>query len=158
MLLIAVVACRGPGPGDAVGQAGRQDNPEGFRSECVAEPLLRGASQEPVLVERHEPVYSPEARESKVSGFAMLSLAISSSGVVCDAKFVRRLDPAVDKAILEAVLRWRFKPAMLNGKPIALVYYTYVRVDLRTAYAATPNTSLQRTAGLRPSAAELMVR
>ena len=127
-MLIAVVACRGPGPDDALGQAVQQDNPEGFRAECLAEPLLRGASSKPVLVERHEPVYSPEARESKVSGFAMLSLAISSSGVVCDAKFVRRLDPAVDKAILEAVLLWRFKPAMLNGRPVPVRLRTVVKV------------------------------
>ena len=77
------------------------DNPEGFRQECLREPLHRvmGHAQGPTLIERREPVYSSEALASRISGFAIVSLAILSSGEVCDAKVVRGLSAAVDASI-----------------------------------------------------------
>ncbi len=114
-------------------------NPEGFREECLKEPLHRvmGADQGPTLVERREPVYSAQALASRISGIAIVSVAILSSGEVCDAKVVRGISSAVDASILEAVVAWRFEPARLKGVPIAVVYSVAIEVDLRSTAAAT---------------------
>ncbi|MBP9144092.1 MAG: energy transducer TonB [Thermoanaerobaculia bacterium] len=145
LLLVALVGCGNPGTREVAPPAAAQENPEGFREECLREPLHRvmGHPQTAVLIERHEPVYSPAARETKIAGVIIVGLAVLSSGEICDAKIDKGLHPAVDACVLEAVLTWRFQPALLQGKPIAVVYAVTVRVDLRDA-ADKANTRWRR--------------
>ncbi len=106
-------------------------NSDGFPRECQGEPLyLLPAARSPKLVERHEPVYSADARASKVKGVALLSLAVLASGDVCGAKIVRGLSPEVDAAILAAVATWRFQPGTYEGAPVAVATRVSVHVDL----------------------------
>ncbi len=147
LLLVALAGCGNPETRDLAPPPAAQDNPEGFRQECLTELLHRvmGHAQSAVLIERHEPEFSPAARETKIAGVIIVELAVLSSGEVCDAKIYKGLHPAVDACVLEAVLTWRFKPALLQGKPIAVVYAVPVKVDLRDAAGKTPSQPLQRT-------------
>lgn len=48
----------------------------------------------------------------------VLWLVVNESGEPQDMKIIRSLQPELDKAAIEAVTKWRFKPATLNGKAI----------------------------------------
>lgn len=135
LLLVALAGCGKPEAREVATPPAAQENPEGFREECLREPLHRvmGHGQSPFLLERHEPEFSTEARATKISGVLILQLAILSSGEVCDVKVYKGLHPAVDVCVLEAVSSWRFQPALLQGEPIAVVYAVAVPVDLRDA-------------------------
>jgi TonB family protein len=144
LLVVALVGCGGPEMMDVATPPAAQKNPEGFRQECLREPLHRvmGHVQNARLIERHEPEFSLAARETKISGVIILALAILSSGELCDAKILKGLHPAVDASVLDAVLTWRFEPALLQGKPIAIVYAIALPVDLRDAGSGKRKQSL----------------
>jgi TonB family protein len=48
----------------------------------------------------------------------ILSLSVGTDGIPADVKVVRSIDAVFDSAALEAVRRWRFKPAGCDGQPI----------------------------------------
>ena len=66
------------------------------------------------------PVYPEAALEHGTSGKVMLIVDVAIDGSVAAAK-VERADPAgvFDASALETVKKWRFTPAMKDGKPVA---------------------------------------
>ena len=73
----------------------------------------------PVLVSKVEPEYSEEARKAKFSGAVLLSLVVDANGVPRDIHVVRQLGLGLDEKAIEAVMRWRFRPGMKGGRPVA---------------------------------------
>jgi TonB family protein len=74
----------------------------------------------PVLLRKTEPAYTQAARHRKIQGTVVLEVRINSEGVV-DAVNVRRgLDPGLDNNAIAAIRRWKFKPGMKGGKPVAV--------------------------------------
>jgi periplasmic protein TonB len=73
----------------------------------------------PVLVSKVEPEYSEEARKAKFSGAVLLSLVVDSNGVPRDIHVVRQLGLGLDEKAIEAVMKWRFRPGMKGGRPVA---------------------------------------
>ena len=50
----------------------------------------------------------------------MLRLVVGSDGLPRDVSVTRTLGHGLDAKAIEAVKRWKFKPAMMDGKPIAV--------------------------------------
>jgi len=48
---------------------------------------------------------------------------IDAEGNVADARVLKGLPMGLDRAAVDAVQKWKFKPATLKGKPVK-VYYT----------------------------------
>jgi TonB family protein len=69
------------------------------------------------------PVYSEAARKARLSGTVVIEVVIGRDGCVRDAKVLKGLELGLDRAALDAVSEWVFKPATLDGKPVK-VYYT----------------------------------
>ena len=65
--------------------------------------------------------YSDKARKKRVQGTVLLEITVGTDGLVTDAKILRPLEPSLDKQSIENVRRWRFTPATVEGKPIAVV-------------------------------------
>ncbi|MCI0603649.1 energy transducer TonB [bacterium] len=61
----------------------------------------------------------------------MLEAVITKTGTVEEVKVLRSLHPVMDQAALNAVKQWKYKPAVLNGRPVK-VYFT-VTVTFRLA-------------------------
>lgn len=74
----------------------------------------------PRLITKIEPDYTEEARDAKVSGTATLKIIIGSDGDVQKAEIAQSLDPGLDANAIDAVTRWKFEPATLDGKPVAV--------------------------------------
>jgi TonB family protein len=76
-----------------------------------------------------EPAYSEEARRKKIKGTVLISLVVTAEGNVNDAQVNRGLDAELDRQALETVNRWKFQPAVRDGKPVP--FPLIVEVDFR---------------------------
>ena len=73
-----------------------------------------------MLVYKREPEYSEEARRAKYQGTFTLFIEIGTDGYADNVRTLHMLGLGLDEKAIEAVLQWRFKPAMKDGKPIRI--------------------------------------
>jgi len=73
----------------------------------------------------NEKVDPPSAKSAKVQGTVVLKVEIGKTGLVEDVTLVSG-DPLLAPAATQAVRKWKYKPYMLNGAPVA--FETTVRV------------------------------
>ena len=95
--------------------------PQWWMETCGAiTPLQVGHSvTPPVAIRRVAPVYPRLALEGRITGI-IIETVIDTSGRVCAARVVKGGPFA--EAALAAVKQWEFRPAMKDGKPVAVVY------------------------------------
>ena len=67
-----------------------------------------------------DPQYSDEARKAKFQGVVVLWAIIDADGKPRDLKVARSLGMGLDEKAIEAVRKWRFQPAMKDGRPVAV--------------------------------------
>jgi TonB family protein len=79
-----------------------------------------GGISAPKVVFSPDPEYSEEARKAKLQGVCVLSIIVDPQGKPEDIKVARSLGMGLDEKAIEAVKRWKFKPAMKDGKPVAV--------------------------------------
>jgi protein TonB len=77
----------------------------------------------PELINRVQPVYPEIARKARVQGVVIIEAIIDKQGYVTESRVLRGLPMGVSEAAVAAIGRWKYKPAMLNGRPVA-VYLT----------------------------------
>lgn len=79
------------------------------------------APSDPVPIVQTEINYSlyPQAQQDGIEGVFKARIIIGANGEVEDVQVLKSVDPAFDAAIKAALMRWRFKPAMACGKPVA---------------------------------------
>jgi TonB family protein len=68
-----------------------------------------------------DPTYSDSARRDKLQGKAILSVAVNEKGFPEVLEITQSLGEGLDTHALAAVARWRFRPAMKNGQPVAVL-------------------------------------
>jgi TonB family protein len=83
----------------------------------------------PQVIFSPEPSFSDEARKAKVQGAVVLLLVVGKDGHTYDIRVAQSLGMGLDEKAIEAVNRWRFKPATRNGQPVAT--QIAVEVDFR---------------------------
>ncbi len=81
-----------------------------------------GEVRTPSLIERHDPIYSPDARAARVSGIVIVETLIDKDGVVREAFVLKGLPFGLDQAAVDAIRRWRFLPATKDGQPVDAVF------------------------------------
>lgn len=81
--------------------------------------LPRGA-EAPVPIHTVPPESTDEARANKLQGIALVSMIVNEEGVPTDLRLVKGLGHGLDKDALDAAGQYRFRPAALKGKPIAV--------------------------------------
>lgn len=65
-----------------------------------------------------EPEYSQEARTAKVAGNVLVYLQVDTDGHPANLRVLRGIGYGLDEKAVEAVTLYKFKPAMLQGKPV----------------------------------------
>ncbi len=95
----------GMGPGSDGGTGGGPYHPGG------------GVSS-PKLVYSVDPEFSDEARRQKYQGVVVLSIIVDAQGNPQRIRVLRPLGMGLDEKAVEAVKQYKFKPAMLNGRPV----------------------------------------
>jgi protein TonB len=81
---------------------------------------IGGGVSAPEVLFAPEPEFSEEARKSKVSGNVLVYLQVNEQGRPVHVRVLRGLGMGLDEKALEAVRQYRFKPAMEEGRPVAV--------------------------------------
>jgi TonB family protein len=79
-----------------------------------------GGVAAPQLIFAPDPEFSDEARRAKFQGVCVVSLIVDTQGNPQRVQVVRHLGMGLDQKAVEAVRHYRFKPATLQGKPVAV--------------------------------------
>lgn len=95
------------------------------------EPLqIEGDIRSPEILHRTEPIYPESAKKDKLAGTAIVQIVIDKEGKVQDPAVKSSSGHDVlDKAVLEALPNWTFKPATLHGEPVAVKYFMVFKFD-----------------------------
>lgn len=96
----------------------------------VAPKAIGGAVSAPVLVSAPAPEYTADARAAKISGTVLVHFWVDESGTPTHVKLVRGLGNGLDAKAIEAVSRYRFTPAMENGKPVVVALNTEINFNI----------------------------
>ncbi|HEY1896023.1 MAG TPA: TonB family protein [Terracidiphilus sp.] len=70
-----------------------------------------------LLLTKTTPIYPPIAVAARVEGTVVLAAAISASGAIENLRVVSG-HPMLQRAALDAVSNWRYRPFLLNGQPV----------------------------------------
>jgi len=74
-----------------------------------------------MVLSRIPPRYPYRAERKKIEGWVKVSFVITEQGNVRDAVVLDASPEGVfDKAALQAILKWRFKPRITDGKPVSV--------------------------------------
>lgn len=69
---------------------------------------------------RIEPQYPRQAALARIEGWVEVEFTITETGSVIDPVVVRSRPPRVfDREAIRAIQRWKFKPRVVNGQPVA---------------------------------------
>lgn len=117
-------AGKGTGMGDGNGPGfgnGRGGNWGGGDVKNVG-----GGISEPIVTHMVEPEFSEEARRAKYPGDVIVSLIVDANGMPQNVHVLHGVGMGLDEKAVEAVKEYRFKPALEDGKPVAV----YMNVDV----------------------------
>jgi len=72
------------------------------------------------ILPQFQPDYPSEALSKKQEGEVWLKLWVGETGTVVEANVMKSDAEVFNKPAIEAGMRWKFKPAVVNGKPVAV--------------------------------------
>ena len=74
----------------------------------------------PVPLRKVDPKYPPALMSARVEGEVVLYAIIRRDGSVDSIQLVKSLDPQLDQNAMEALARWKFRPAERHGAAVEL--------------------------------------
>jgi protein TonB len=80
-----------------------------------------GGISAPTVLYQVDPEYSEEARKAKYNGTVLLKVVVDITGHVRNVQVIRGVGMGLDEKAIEAVNKWKFKPGMKNGQPVAVM-------------------------------------
>jgi TonB family protein len=81
-----------------------------------------GDVKAPVVIQRVDPVYPPEAKEKRIAGVVITELLIDRNGNVVDVRVLKPLPFGLNQAVVDAVRQWKFRPGTRNGEPVGVYF------------------------------------
>jgi len=87
---------------------------------------IGGGVSAPVAIKQVQPQFSEEARKKQMGGTVTVDLIVDQHGLPQNVHVTRVVGMGLDEKAVEAVKQYRFKPAMENGKPVAV----YLNVEV----------------------------
>lgn len=74
----------------------------------------------PVPVRKVDPRYPPALADAKIQGEVILYAIIRRDGTVDSIQLLKGVEPRLDQNAMEALARWKFRPAARNGAAVEL--------------------------------------
>ena len=100
-------------------------------SEPTGPILVGGDVKPPEKTYAPQPQYTEIARKARIQGVVIVQAIIDKTGSVTNVKVLKGLPMGLEQAAAEAVKKWTFKPATLNGKPVAVYYNLTINYRLQ---------------------------
>ncbi len=72
----------------------------------------------PRVVRQERPIYPFALRKSGIVGEVLVGFVVDTKGDVVNAIAIRSNSPGFNEAAVQAVRKWKFKPAMVDGRPV----------------------------------------
>ncbi len=119
----------GPGVPGATGEG----NGSGTGTGSAGAPLVIGGDVRPPMLEsRVEPEYPEPMRRARIEGVVILEAVITAGGGVDEVRVLKSAGGTLDRAAEDAVRRWRYRPATLNGRAVSVYLTVTVTFGLRS--------------------------
>ena len=83
----------------------------------------------PSMISGPAPEYTPDAIDRGIEGTMQVRCVVSAQGTVRGCRVVKGL-PFMNAAVIDALERRRYKPALANGKPVDVFYTFNIRLKL----------------------------
>lgn len=69
------------------------------------------------LIHQVTPVYPKKAKKQHIQGTVLLHAIITKAGTIRTLEYANR-PPELSDSAMDEVKKWRYKPTMINGKPV----------------------------------------
>jgi len=92
----------------------------------------RGQLATPVPIEKVDPPYPQSAIRENIDGEVILYAIIRKDGSVDSIQLVHGVDPQLDHNAMEALARWKFRPATRDGNPVDVEAVVYIPFRFRS--------------------------
>ena len=90
-------------------------------SGCGDAPFTQtGSITPPVAIKKVRPLYPELAKRARIQGMLILEAVICKSGEIGEIRIIRSAHPLLDRAAVEAVSLWKYRPALMGGRPISV--------------------------------------
>ena len=97
-----------------------QSGPALMKKKLVSPAEDLKVDKEPEALNQVNPKYPEKAMHDGIEGPVWTKMWIDESGNVVDATIAKSDNDTLNEAALEAGKQWKFKPALLGGKPVAV--------------------------------------
>ncbi len=105
------------------------DAPEPEPPAGPLRPLPEGA-EPPIAESKAPPIYPPAARKFGIGGEVELRIVVEKNGHIGEIEVVGNPSAILAGAAREAARKWRYRPARVNGQPVAVWLTVRVKFDL----------------------------
>jgi len=93
---------------------------------------LSEVDQPPRPIRKIEPLYPFAAKRKNIQGSVTLRFVVTKEGQVLEPSVVRSEPPDIfDNSALKAIIRWKFKPAIKDGKAVDVLIIAPLKFELR---------------------------
>ena len=92
---------------------------------------VTGEVKKPEKLSSPPPQYTEIARKARIQGVVILQSIIDEQGNVTEVSILKGLPMGLSESAMGAVRQWKFKPATLNGKPVAVYFNLTVNFQLQ---------------------------
>jgi len=123
------------------------DDPRNLRDTSLPQP----SGQEIVIEHMVEPIYPSSAIADGVEGVAVFGISVSEKGNVRQTWLVESdVTGECNMEARRALLQWRFRPYLVNGKPAPFMKYYRVRFELTDDVFETGRAAVRSSRATRP--------
>lgn len=92
---------------------------------------LSEVDQPPRIIRTNDPLYPFDARRKGVQGSVTLRFIVTKEGNVVELSVVKGDPPGIfDDSALKAIVRWKFKPAIKDGKEVDVIIVAPLKFEL----------------------------
>ena len=95
-----------------------------FPSTWRSDPTSKVSAPKPIIFV--DPTYPEQARKENLSVSLLVKMVVDENGVPTNVVVGKPQGNGFDEAAIAAVKRWRFEPAMRDGKPVPVIVQTVV--------------------------------
>jgi len=93
---------------------------------------LSEVDQPPRILRKIDPLYPFAAKRKNIQGSVTLRFIVTKEGTVVEPSVVKSEPPEIfDSSALKAIIRWRFKPAIKDGKAVDVIIIAPLKFKLQ---------------------------